>query len=197
MLRPWHMLAFALPPLVVGCLSDDKDGDSVRSPDTDADGDTDSDGDADGDTDPDGDTDGDTDPEPAVVSVGYGGVATVSPGSSWEGYEDYYITDDETGADYCRARWTAASTTVATGCADCDWAFAVDLTSPEVVTECDRLAGGLSDFQVNYGSGSFEYPGTSYDMLWYGGADGAWSYVALATFDGSNFTYDWSCGASY
>ena len=162
---------------------------------TEADADPDADADSDTDADSDADSDADTD---ITVMYGWKGEADVSPSTSYSGWEQFYITDVSTGENYCVHEWDFDNTAVLTDCADCDWAFEVTGTNG-AIAEGDCAQSGAPESTAgpyNYGYGQIDYNGNAYDVLFYG-AGGSWGYVALASFDGSTFVYDWLYGYAY
>ena len=163
--------------------------------DTDTDsgwGDADTDADSDSDTDADSDTDSDADADTALF--GYAGEATVSPNSDYSGVEIFYA--DINGTVVCAYQW-AANDTATLSCDECDWAFTVEMTPDEYLTNdhdgCSPEADLATTASYDYGYGTYEYGGNSYDVLKYQ-YGGTWYDVALATFDGSAFEYDWALG---
>jgi hypothetical protein len=160
-------------------------------------GDADTDADSDSDTDADSDTDSDADADTALF--GYAGEATVSPGSDYAGVEIFYAYNAALGGELCAYQW-AANDTATLSCDDCDWAFTVEMTPDTYTTNnhagCAPEADLATTASYDYGYGVYEYGGSEYSVLKYQ-YGGTWYDVALATFDGSTFTYDWALGAGY
>ena len=178
-------LAFAL----VAC--GDKDGTDTDSGWADADTDADSDSDTDADSDTDSDADADT------ATFGYVGEATVSPGSDYTGYEAFYAARE--GAPVCLYTWDANDTAVL-DCADCTWAFTVEMTPGSYDVNdhpgCSDEADLAQTASYDYGHGLYAYGGNDYDVLKYQ-YGGTWYDVAFASWDGSTFQYDWNFGTGY
>jgi hypothetical protein len=69
--------------------------------------------------------------DPYTVLAGWSGLADVVQGVSLEGEGDLYYEHMMSGADYCRVAHDLQSVRVRSDCADCDWAFEVELTNTE------------------------------------------------------------------
>ncbi|MCB9678599.1 MAG: hypothetical protein H6737_26085 [Alphaproteobacteria bacterium] len=154
------------------------------------------------------------------------GAATVTPGASYAGTETLgiYYFNDQSGTDttnttaLCEVEYQAASATPDATCTDCDWAFsaiamsngalvagAAPVTTPDGSWSCtdfvsDTTPAGLADggsFRYGYW-GAYPYGGMTYEVMMYTSADAdTWGPVTDATFDGTNFAYDWIQNAIY
>jgi hypothetical protein len=185
--RTWLIPVACL--VLAGCPPDDDDtaGD---------DDDTTGDDDATDDDDSTGDDDGN-------ALYGYLGEAVVLAGSSYDGHEDlYYIADSGAGDDLCRVRVALVSTTPRDDCADCEWAFAVTATDPQVVADSSVGCAGVGvDGDVIAGLAGER--GYGFAREYFGHTDvlmidqqGIWTAVNFAVWSEATgeLNYDWEVG---
>lgn len=191
--------------LAVGLLAscDGDKTDDTAGEDTDADADADTDTDSDADADSDTDSDADTDTGEIEGSEHKDGSATTD-GLSYSGHEDWYILAPDDKARACHVSYELASTVVRDDCDICLWAFDLEVSKAQVVTEDDGACAaiGLSGSDASSLDGSI----VSYGFVddYYGHADviavligNKWTVVNFAAYDAkkSAFSYEWEIGA--
>lgn len=139
--------------------------------------------------------------EDEPLLMGLAGDADVLSGG-FEGAEDlYFATDNGLGEDVCRITYKLSATGLRDDCEDCDWAFDLVASEPEIVvgTAEDCAALGYDDEAIQqwleqpraYGYVT-EYFGHA-DVLLVLDAEGRWDAVSFAdwTPDAGVLAYDW------
>ncbi len=140
---------------------------------------------------------GDGGSDRGLFYAGYTGQASVTtgPGAAYHGFEDAYFIG--TGPDlYCVVTTDADSTARRTDCGECDWAFDVAFTNATITESlgCDLIDVDPSDYNTTYSYGyqaDFYVEGYGYYETLNFYFTGTWYAVALASFSGGTFTYDW------
>ena len=139
-----------------------------------------------------------------IVVYGWEGEGDVVEGTSYTGKERFYVYEsDSTGARlsdtaFCLHEWDFTSSAVLSDCSDCVWAFTLDgANGAKTEGTCDQVGDPEATAgPYNYGYGTYNYAGTDYNVMFYGGSSG-WSAVAEATYASGKFTYDWVYGLAY
>jgi hypothetical protein len=112
------LLLSAIPLVLTGCLTSDKDGSIDDSGEADADADSDADADADA------DSDSDADADTAIWEIEVGGEAAInSTANSWTGTEDWTINDLTNNELLCAWSSETASNTPINTCTECTFAY--------------------------------------------------------------------------
>lgn len=134
--------------------------------------------------------------------VGVTGTATADA-AGYAGTEDwYFIADSGDGEDVCRIRYTLTGVTARTDCDDCSWAWTLEVSDAEVVTDAG-CAESVGVDATTVGSLDGTTTGYGYIASYYGHADvlavdedGQWVVETFAAWDEgtSAFSYDWNQG---
>ncbi len=147
----------------------------------------------------DDDTSGDDDAAPRAM-LSFSGAAVIDP-VSFAGVEELFIVDEEgAGDELCRVTYSLTSTGGRADCAECDWAFDLEVSDAVIVSE-----GGAGCATFGYGAdvvaaldGSTraygfaeEYIGHASTLMVYEG--GMWQGQCFATFveDSGDLSYSW------
>lgn len=125
--------------------------------------------------------------------------------AGFEGTEDlYFIADYGQGEDICRIRYTLTTIGPRTDCAECEWAYDLLLSGPELIAEmepgCLATVGvegsdvGVLDNQVvsyGYNPDYFGHISVLFVLQ-----DGVWGPVDHGAWDQNKgtFVYDWQSG---
>lgn len=147
---------------------------------------------------------GDSGGEERLGAGGRLGAATANA-DGYVGTEDwYFIADRGEGEELCRVQLSLASTAARADCADCAWAWDLEVTDAALLVEaapgCTPTLGldsadlsGLVGQTVSYGYAP-DYFGHAQVLMVATG--GAWAAATFATWDEDSgaFAYDWETG---
>jgi hypothetical protein len=138
--------------------------------------------------------DGGSGGEGTIYVVGLG-EATVMAGASFDGWEVAAVVEvfaDESEVDHCFLFWAASSSTPATDCTDCEFAFDVQYSEVEVDVDVDGAC-------AEHGIVAADFEGVQIGLGYRNGEvmvrddDGTWAAAGEATFDAqmSLLSYEW------
>ncbi len=172
-----------------GTTDTDTDTD-VADTDTDTDADTDTDTDTDADTDSDTDTDTDTDVTSGEGLLTGQGFATVTA-TAYAGTETVEIlADSGYGDPVCVIEYDLVSTAVRTDCAQCEWAFDLEIANAAVTLDDGRCLAALGVDATTVGSWNGTVKTYGFVPEYFGHPDvlvqttgGPWSAWAYASWD--------------
>ncbi len=149
-------------------------------------------------SDPDPSDTGPSTEETAERQVGlrhYSGTATVA--DTYVGQEAFHFTDDRgLGEDLCRIRYDLVSIQERIDCADCLWAFDLEVSGATVEPRgdegCLSLGIDAADFEgANYSYGFAQTSGGYEEVLMYQVGSYGWYPVTWASWEEPSFSYDW------